>query len=219
MASIVPALSVGNTSIRQHNGLYSLNDLHRASGNLPKHKPSEWLRNQQTQDLLAEIEKAGIPAITSKPKVGTYACKELVIAYAAWISAAFHLKVIRVFLAANEPKQPELFHASQYETLNQLVRRLARQLAEPNGYCVATFMPLYEVICEKLGHKARYIERLPELLIDPGFEVSDELLSQLQLATHQRLMQKLRDAREGVDVLETAIRRIKGKPAMRALPA
>lgn len=118
-------------------------------------------------------------------------------------------------LVDDEPR----FHAGQYETLNQLVGRLARQLAEPNGYCVATFMPLYEVICEKLGHKARYIERLPELLIDPGFEVSDELLSQLQLATHQRLMQKLRDAREGVDVLETAIRRIKGKPAMRALPA
>ena len=118
-------------------------------------------------------------------------------------------------LVEDEPR----FYAGQYETLNELVARLARQLAEPNGYCVATFMPLYEVICEKLGHKARYIERLPELLIDPGFEVSDELLSQLQLATHQRLMQKLRDAREGVDVLETAIRRIKGKPAMRALPA
>ncbi len=98
------ALTVAGITVRQMNGLYSLNDLHKASGGEARHKPSEWLRNQQTQDLVEEIQKAGIPAISTKPKVGTYACKELVIAYAAWISAAFHLKVIRVFLSVAAPQ-------------------------------------------------------------------------------------------------------------------
>lgn len=98
------ALAVAGIAVRQMNGLYSLNDLHKASGGQARHKPSEWLRNQQTQDLVEEIQKAGIPAISTKPKVGSYACKELVIAYAAWISAAFHLKVIRVFLSVAAPQ-------------------------------------------------------------------------------------------------------------------
>ena len=93
------ALTISSFEIRQIDGLYSLNDLHRASGEEPRHRPNYFLENQQTKDLIAEIQIAGIPAITAKPRVGTYACKELVIAYAAWISPAFHLKVIRVFLA------------------------------------------------------------------------------------------------------------------------
>lgn len=100
------ALTIAGTAVRQLNGLYSLNDLHKAAGNEDKHKPSEWLRNQQAQELVQEISKAGIPALEVKKGgriPGTYACKELVIAYAAWISAAFHLKVIRVFLAVSAP--------------------------------------------------------------------------------------------------------------------
>lgn len=78
-------------------GLYRLNDLHKAAGGETKHKPSEWLRNQQTESLIDEINKAGIPALESVQKRGTYACKELVYAYAMWISPSFHLKVIRAF--------------------------------------------------------------------------------------------------------------------------
>lgn len=90
---------------------FSLNDLHRAAGGLAKHKPSEWLRNRQTQELAQEISKAGIPALVSikgGKAPGTYACRELVIAYAAWISPTFHLKVLQVFLAATVPARPLL---------------------------------------------------------------------------------------------------------------
>jgi phage antirepressor YoqD-like protein len=51
----------------------------------------------QTKALAAEIEIAGIPAIQSKQGLGTYVAKELVYAYAMWISPAFHLKVIRAY--------------------------------------------------------------------------------------------------------------------------
>ena len=102
------ALTIGSSKIRQIDGFYSLNDLHVASGGAEKHQPAFFLRNEQTKALIEEVNSAnlqnlnaGNPAIkTERGKYGgTYACKELVIAYAAWISPAFHLKVIRVFLA------------------------------------------------------------------------------------------------------------------------
>ena len=96
------SITLGTSAIRELDGLFSLNDLHAAAGGESKHEPNRFVRLDQTQALITEIsntpEMAGTTAITSKPKVGTYACRELVIAYAAWISAAFHLKVIRVFL-------------------------------------------------------------------------------------------------------------------------
>ncbi len=95
------ALIIGTSSIRQINGLYSLNDLHVASGGNPNNRPNQFIRLDQTQALITEISNAHICAIKTVRgnQGGTYACKELVIAYAAWISPAFHLKVIRVFLA------------------------------------------------------------------------------------------------------------------------
>lgn len=103
------ALTIGTTSVRQVGGLFSLNDLHKESGARPRHRPGYFLENEQTQALVKEIETAGIPAVKTKEGRGggTYACRELVIAYAAWISAAFHLKVIRVFLAVTAPKCEE----------------------------------------------------------------------------------------------------------------
>ena len=95
-------ISVANVSVRQFDNLYSLNDLHKASGGEPRHKPSNWLANKQTADLIAEIEIAGIPAIQKKQGLGTFVSKELVVHYGMWISPAFSLKVIRAFLDTQE---------------------------------------------------------------------------------------------------------------------
>ena len=114
----VPGLSIVGTDIRQDNlGRFCLNDLHKASGKENRQRPSLWLANQQTIALVAEVEKAGIPAIQSKQQVGTFVCKELVYAYAMWVSPKFHLVVIRAFDAKMtdhlvEPRaDPEIEHA------------------------------------------------------------------------------------------------------------
>ena len=99
-------LIILNNSIRQLDNLYSLTDLHRASGSEQKHKPVLFLSNQQTKELISEIEiesKVGIPTLAVKTVRGgknpsTYACEELMLAYAMWISPKFHLIVLRAFL-------------------------------------------------------------------------------------------------------------------------
>ena len=109
MSQSTIALTLGNITVRQHNGLFSLNDLHKASGGEENFKPALFLRNDQAKALIAEIAKGADLHLflnTTKGRNGsTYACRELVIAYAAWISAAFHLKVIRVFLDVSIARQ------------------------------------------------------------------------------------------------------------------
>lgn len=95
------ALAIAGIGIRQDEaGRYSLNDLHRAAGGEHRHRPAYWLENNQTRELVGELEKAGIPAIDARQRVGTFVAKELVYAYAMWISPAFHLQVIRAYDAA-----------------------------------------------------------------------------------------------------------------------
>ncbi|WP_312834502.1 KilA-N domain-containing protein [Comamonas sp.] len=104
------ALILGDVSVRQHDGLFSLNDLHMASGGEKRHQPGKFTILEQTKALIAELGNSPDSEslkITTGRNGGTYACRELVIAYAAWISPAFHLQVIRVFLDAKAPALPK----------------------------------------------------------------------------------------------------------------
>lgn len=92
------------TYVRQDaQGRYSLNDLHQAAGGEERDKPSNWLRLDQTQALIGELGNCsdlssfGPVATVEGRNGGTYVVRELVYAYAMWINAAFHLKVIRTF--------------------------------------------------------------------------------------------------------------------------
>lgn len=125
-------ISVAKTPIRQLNGLYSLNDLHRAAGGEDRHSPRRWLQNQQTVDLILEVEKDGNPSILKKQRLGTFACKELVVHYGMWISPEFSLQVIRAFLGqiaeAAQPaaELPSALHPTR-DGLDQAIRYLSRR--------------------------------------------------------------------------------------------
>ena len=88
-------------------GRYSLNDLHRAAvasgANARTKEPGKFLSSQQTVELVHELtntQNLGVDPVSvihGGNERGTYVCKELVYAYAMWISPSFHLKVIRTF--------------------------------------------------------------------------------------------------------------------------
>lgn len=114
-------LTISSKDIRTLDGLYSLNDLHKAAGGQNKHRPSLFIRTEQTQNLIQEIEQGtdmcfGInqdrdlglakKSVHGGANRGTYVCKELVYAYAMWISPKFNLEVIRAFDQAQQP-EPE----------------------------------------------------------------------------------------------------------------
>lgn len=106
----MPNLTIVSKEIRILNGLYSLNDLHKASGSAKKHQPHQFLRNDQTRDLISEIDRSANSRIAYEAyrggkHQGTWVCKELVYAYAMWISARFHLQVIRAFDAITSQPQ------------------------------------------------------------------------------------------------------------------
>jgi hypothetical protein len=116
-AAHLPTLTVANVAIQQDtDGRYCLNDLHKASGGEKRHQPSDWLRIKQAQELIEEITAPGITGAKQNQVVrvyqggngpqGTYVCKELVYAYAMWISPRFSLMVIRAFDALVMGQRP-----------------------------------------------------------------------------------------------------------------
>jgi hypothetical protein len=109
-------------------GRYSLNDLHKAAGGEKRHGPSYWLANAQTAELIGELETTGKSVVrdTGNPVVkiegrngGTFVCKELVYAYAMWISPKFHLHVIRTFDQVVQ-RQREIEDAQRSRQLSRL---------------------------------------------------------------------------------------------------
>lgn len=125
-------LIILDQEIRPYENLFSLNDLHVSSGGNLKHKPSNFIRLDTTKDLIAEIEKETPNAlkVIRGTQGGTYACEELVLSYAMWISPKFHLVVLRAFLAMHrkqpqqlalpEPEKKFTFEFTEYE-LQELV--------------------------------------------------------------------------------------------------
>ncbi|MDO9664729.1 KilA-N domain-containing protein [Glaesserella parasuis] len=140
-------LTILKTSIRTFENLYSLNDLHLASGGEDKHRPTFFIRLDTTKDLMKEIESensdvqicTSIKSLRTGVNKGTWACEELALAYATWISPKFHLVVLRAFIAMHKgelqnstqivPLEPKPDVVLPHEKAEQIAKYLVRARA------------------------------------------------------------------------------------------
>lgn len=91
--------------VKNESNLYRINDFHRAAGGAKRHQPSNFFALVNTKELVDEINQDEITGAVNNQALmvvngdngGTFICKELVYAYAMWISPKFMLHVIRTF--------------------------------------------------------------------------------------------------------------------------
>lgn len=164
------AIQISNVVIRQtENQLFNLNDLHKASGGSETHKPSNWLRNAQTKDVISELEIQGCIAtevINGGKNRGTYVCRELVIHYGMWISPKFSLEVIRTFLEVKEQARfdkttqalPDGLTIEQQDEIKKLHRQLVQ--VAPKEQQAKLAITLWSAVKAKFG--VSYKEVAPE---------------------------------------------------------
>lgn len=190
-------LAILNTSIRSYENLFSLNDLHQASGNLTKHKPAFFLRIDMTKDLIAEIEKETPNAlkVIRGAQGGTYACEELMLAYAMWISPKFHLIVLRAFLNLHKeidrtlpntitPEQQQAFQSAVQQAHHRTGlhwQEIYRQLK--SAFKVAKYDQLPQ---DQFGNAMAFIMNLQPIALSPAeerftFDLTKEEISNLTL--------------------------------------
>ena len=160
------AISVANVAIRQFDNLYSLNDLHKASGGEKRHQPANWLRSQQTIDLIGYLKSEELEPIQKKQGLGTFVCKELVIHYAMWISPSFSLQVIRCFLDTVSGSLKPKTTVDERTGLRQAVSALV-------GRCGIDYSSAYNMIHQRFGVAA--IEDIPADVLPDAVQYVHEL--------------------------------------------
>lgn len=190
-------LAILNTSIRSYENLFSLNDLHQASGNLTKHKPAFFLRIDMTKDLITEIEKETPNAlkVIRGAQGGTYACEELMLAYAMWISPKFHLIVLRAFLNLHKKSTvllPSTITPEQQQAIQSAVQQahhrtglhwqeIYRQLK--SAFKVAKYDQIPQ---SQFGNAMAFITNLQPIALPPAeerftFDLTKEEISNITL--------------------------------------
>ena len=194
-------LAILNTSIRTHESLFSLNDLHKASGGAEKHRPSLFIRLDTTQDLISEIQKEAkstdliFKTTGGRGLRGTYACEELVLSYAMWISPKFHLIVLRAFLNLHKNSTallPNTITPEQQQAIQSAVQQahhrtglhwqeIYRQLKQ--AFKVAKYDQLPQ---DQFGNAMAFIMNLQPIALPPAeekfkFELTKEEISNITL--------------------------------------
>lgn len=190
-------LIILDQEIRPYENLFSLNDLHVSSGGNLKHKPSNFIRLDTTKDLIAEIKQDNSNAlkVIRGTQGGTYACEELMLAYAMWISPKFHLIVLRAFLNLHKKSTallPNTITPEQQQAIQSAVQQahhrtglhwqeIYRQLKQ--AFKVAKYDQIPQ---DQFGNAMAFIMNLQPIALPPAeekfkFELTKEEISNITL--------------------------------------
>ena len=125
---------------------YCLNDLHQAAGGLSKDQPSNFLRLDQTQALIQELDSNSSDLRSFQSCVyqktgrngGTYVSRLVVYAYASWVSPKFHVQVLQTFdtavLMAQQRVESKASFKAVSEAINQATLTRKGEVALPRHY-------------------------------------------------------------------------------------
>ena len=226
-----PQITILDNVVNMIDGLYSLKDLHKASGGDNKHAPFRFMRNAETKELIAEIERSPdmVNGVTNKAfkvvqggtasKQGTYACKDLVYRYAMWISPKFALLVIRTFdkLVTGELKvQP---------TGISTVADRKPLVAAVNTFCSKTsaiYSDVWKMIHQRFGLEGVHemtVEQVPQAIdyvhgllaqvqyggLNVDIAMDNEMWRCVGILKYYELSKALDEAKKAVNVLYGAI--------------
>lgn len=176
---MVTQITISGTSIHQDvDGRYSLNDLHKAAvstGVTKDIRPNEWMALDQTKgltEILITENPSNKPIVSKTGRYGgTYVCRELVYAYANWISPAFYLKMIRAFDALVLGISSDLQQKTKPKTLSSGLtpaqqRHIQQRVAELAHLPGSNFAAVYRSIKDQFQvgtYKDISAEHYPDL--------------------------------------------------------
>lgn len=229
-----PQITILDHAINMIDGLYSLNDMHKASGNEKKHQPAFFMRNKETKELVEELKSEYFRSANMQIKEpiravkgvqgngvpqGTYVCKEIIYRYAMWISPKFALLVIRTFdkLVTGELKvQP-----TGYSTVTDR----KPLVAAVNDFCGKTgafYADVWKMMHQRFGLEGVHemtVEQVPQAIdyvhgllmqvqhggVDVDKAMDNDMWRCVGILKHFELSKALGEARKAVSDLYSAI--------------
>jgi len=161
-------LVINDIAVRKNDsGLYSINDLHKASGGNDNTRPTYFFGNQTTKRFIDALSKRRNSVNIIEKIVGrhggTFVSKELVYKYAAWVNPEFDLAVFETFISLTENKQPP----ATMKALNELTKKIEgdKAIASKCGQALAHYKKV------KTENELEWIESISEAQLNLGFKL------------------------------------------------
>lgn len=159
MSNIIPFPTIAGIDITTDaEGRFNLNALHKAGGGDANKAPAQWLRTQQAQDFVDEVEKQTVQICIVSAEGrngGTFAHELAAVEYAGWISPAFRIKVNQTFIDYRTGKLSDLAIGSTYQP--DLALQIAESAARMLRMSDTSKIRMLSTICDIKGVPSTFL--------------------------------------------------------------